>query len=58
MLYKVAIEEGVYGLESVEGDGGPGEDPDGGKGVFVFGNWFGVVRHAVLSLRGLGFFDL
>ncbi len=58
VLDKVAVEEGVYGLEGVEGDGGPGEYPDSGEGVFVFGDWFGVVRHSVLSLRGLGFFEL
>lgn len=58
VLDKVAIEKGVDCLEGVESDGGPGENPDGGEGVFVFGDLFGVIRHSVSSLRGLGFFDL
>lgn len=58
MLDKVAIKEGIDRLEGVEGDGGPGENPYGGEGVFVFGNLFGGIRHAVLSLRGLGILDL
>lgn len=58
VLDKVAIEERIYCLEGVEGDGRPGEDPDGGEGVFVIGDLFRVVRHAALSLRGLGIYDL